>query len=95
MLKNQHRHHLDCRAHVLVERGEGPADELLRTREVAAWLGISVPWLEIARSRGFGPAFVRVSARCVRYRRGDVLKWLLERTHAGTAEYSAGGAHAA
>jgi len=59
----------------------------LSTRETADWLGNSVQWLEIGRSRGYGPPFVRVSPRVIRYRRGDVIEWLKARTHISTAAY--------
>ena len=44
-------------------------------------------FLEIGRVKGYGPKFKKISPRCVRYRRGDVLDWLKSRTHASTAEY--------
>lgn len=84
------KHHLDRRAEAIVERGnEGDADDLLSTAQVAAWLGVSLQFLEIGRHRGYGPKFVRLSPRRVRYRRSDVLTWLKERTHAATNEYAA------
>ena len=88
------RHHLDRRAADLAAEGAaaGEADELLDTTEVSEWLGISVEWVEIGRSRGYGPAFVRLSPRRVRYRRSDVLAWLAERTHASAREYDTGTA---
>ena len=89
LAQHERRHHLDRRAHALIASTTGGPDDLLSTRETADWLGLSTQWLEIGRSYGYGPAFVRVSPRCLRYRRGDVLKWLTERTHACTREYSA------
>jgi predicted DNA-binding transcriptional regulator AlpA len=82
------KHHLDRRAVALIEAAtEGTDDELLNTPALAKWLDVSEQWLEIGRSRGWGPKFVKLSPRRVRYRRGDVLAWLAERTYAGTAEY--------
>ncbi len=82
------RHHLDRRAGDLItEAKDEDGDELLATSEVAEWIGISTQWLEIARSCGFGPKFVRLSARRVRYLRASVLDWLREREHQHTAEY--------
>lgn len=83
------RHHLDRRADHLAREGAaaGDTDDLLDTRTVAAWLGVSTQFLEIARHRGYGPRFVRLSTRRTRYKRSDVLDWLRERTHAATAEY--------
>ena len=78
-------HHLDKRAQALLA-SSADADELLTTAETAEWLGVSIQFLEIGRCRGhdYGPPFVRLSRRCVRYRRGDVQAWLRERTHALT-----------
>jgi predicted DNA-binding transcriptional regulator AlpA len=87
-MHNPQRHNLDRRAHQIVDLGgSGSDDQLLHTREVADWLGVSTQWLEIGRSKNYGPKFTRVGPRVIRYRRGDVLKWLRERTHASTAEY--------
>jgi predicted DNA-binding transcriptional regulator AlpA len=80
---------IDRRAHQLVDASFHP-EETLSTKEVAAWLGVSVQFLEIGRTRGYGPRFVRVTKRLVRYRVGDVLDWLKARTHACTSEYAKG-----
>ncbi|WAC68546.1 helix-turn-helix transcriptional regulator [Microbacterium sp. SL75] len=48
---------------------------LLTPREVAAWLGRSVPALSQMRYRGTGPRFIRAGGR-VRYRVCDVEAWL-------------------
>jgi hypothetical protein len=80
-------HHLDRRASAIAEQGQGGSDDLLSTSEVASWLGVSHQFLEIGRLKNYGPTFVRVSSRMIRYRRGDVLAWLKSRTHASTAEY--------
>ena len=79
--------HLDKRAGSIIEAGGGDPDELLSTAEVAQWLGVSVPWLEIGRTQGYGPRFQRLSPRNIRYRRRDVLRFLDQRSHACTAEY--------
>jgi predicted DNA-binding transcriptional regulator AlpA len=75
------KHHLDKRAGTLAEL-TGSDDDLLNTAQISKWLGLSVQWFEIGRSKGFGPPFVKVSPRCVRYRRSDVREWLRSRTHA-------------
>ena len=82
------RHHLDRRAHTLVEQGGGHPDDLLPTRSTAAWLGVSTQWLEIGRHRGYGPKFRRIGPRRIRYMRADILAWLETRIHACTDEYS-------
>jgi hypothetical protein len=56
-------------------------DELLDSKTLAKdilKLG-SERSLEAWRRRGFGPPFIRVSPRAVRYRRRDVERWLNER----------------
>ncbi len=77
---------IDRRAHRLVDVDFHP-EELVNTKELAAWLGVSVQFLEIGRTRGYGPKFVRITEKLVRYRVADVVEWLKARTHASTAEY--------
>ena len=81
------RHHLDRRATDLIANGSGPDDDLLSTREVADWLGMSILWMEVGRMRGYGPRFVRVGPRRIRYCRADVVTWLRERTYSRTDQY--------
>jgi hypothetical protein len=83
------RYHIDRRAPLLMATSEGGADDLLSTRQTADWLGVSTQWLEIGRSKGFGPSYVRVSPRRIRYRRDSVLRWLAEREYARTTDYAA------
>jgi hypothetical protein len=80
-------HHLDRRADQIAAAGVGCDDELLSTQDVARWLGTSSQWLEIGRSKNYGPKFQKISARHIRYRRGDMISWLRSRTYASTAEY--------
>jgi predicted DNA-binding transcriptional regulator AlpA len=82
------RHHLDRRAAALITQGEGDPNDLLKTKEVAAWLNVSDEFLEIGRSEGYGPKFCRLGPSSVRYLRSDVLRWLAERTYASTCEYA-------
>lgn len=42
--------------------------------------GITRRWLEMAAFRGDGPPYIKVSRRCIRYRRGDFEAWLARRT---------------
>lgn len=81
-------HQLDRRADEIAARNPGDPDDLLSTKETAAWLGVSVQFLEIGRSRGYGPKFVRLSPQVIKYRRKNILAWLDERLHQSTAEYS-------
>jgi hypothetical protein len=64
------------------------ADDLIDSKQLAGWLGVSIQWVEIARHRGLGPPFVRQSARRIRYRRGDVISWLNERKFTCTDQYA-------
>ena len=91
--KNRLRHQpafllLDRRAQQIasVAIGADP-DLLLDTKQMAEWLGVSVPWLEIGRSKGYGPPFRKLSPKLVRYHVGDVKKWLEARSHHSTADY--------
>jgi predicted DNA-binding transcriptional regulator AlpA len=82
------RFHIDKRADAIAAADAGDDDQLLSTQAVASWLGISLQWLEIGRHRGYGPKFQKISARHIRYRRGDVVEWLRSRTFASTSEYA-------
>jgi predicted DNA-binding transcriptional regulator AlpA len=86
------RHHVDRYATDLAEVVEdGSPDDLLETGDAAKLLGVSRSFLEIGRCRGYGPRFIKLSTRCVRYRRSDILKWLASRTYGATHEYQHGG----
>jgi hypothetical protein len=83
------QHYLDKRARRLIEDGtsNGAApDDLLTTKQTAEWLGMSWQWLEIGRSRGYGPPFIKLHQR-VKYRRDAVVQWLESRTYKSTMEY--------
>lgn len=82
------KHHLDRRAQKLIdeEKNSNP-DDLLNTRQVAEWFGCSEQWLETGRIKGFGPKFIRIGPRQIRYRKKDVLSWLADRCHQSTSEY--------
>jgi predicted DNA-binding transcriptional regulator AlpA len=86
------KHHLDKRADKLAVATSDPDDQLMSTRDVALWLEVSDQFLEIGRHKGYGPRFIRLGPRRIRYCRSDVLAWLRTRTHKSTAEYAAGGA---
>ena len=83
------RHHLDRRAEKIISVDLVEADDdLLSTRQVAAWLGMSEQWLETGRVKNFGPPFKRLGPRSIKYARGDVRRWLQSRTHSSTADYA-------
>jgi len=56
--------------------------EILTERQVARWLGLGEATVYRLRHEGTGPAFIRLSARRVGYRRGAVAEWLKQREHA-------------
>ena len=61
-------------------------DVLMTPREAADFLGLSTRFLEVRRYRGGGPEYIRVSARCVRYSRQDLLSWCAERRRSSTSD---------
>jgi hypothetical protein len=81
---------LDRRAQRLAEITFHP-EQMLTTAQLAAWLEVSVAFLEIARTKGpgFGPPYKKGPGRrgAVRYRCADVVEWLKSRTRTCTAEY--------
>ena len=81
------RFHLDRRAASIAASSAGDDDELLTTQEEAAWLQVSVQWLEIGRSKGYGPPYERLGPKTIRYQRGKTRKWLGQRSHYSTSEY--------
>lgn len=54
-----------------------PHPELMKTAEAAAFLRVSPHFLHRARSRGYGPRFLRFGG-AVRYRRDDLLDYIAE-----------------
>lgn len=53
--------------------------DMLDQKEAAPLIGVSPFTLNRWRHERFGPPFIRISARCVKYRRGDVETWLERR----------------
>lgn len=51
-------------------------DSLLSEKEVAGWLNINPKRLQAWRLRSYGPEFVRISSKCVRYSRESIQQWL-------------------
>jgi predicted DNA-binding transcriptional regulator AlpA len=72
------KHHLDRRVDSLLAV-EGEDDDLLTTRELADWFGVSPQWPELARHYKWGPPYIKLGPRQVRYRRTDVMEWLRSR----------------
>lgn len=59
---------------------------LLTEREAASFLNFSSRTLQAWRQNGRGPFFVKVSKRCVRYKRADLLAWIDDRRTTSTSE---------
>ena len=57
----------------------------LTTSEAANYLRVSKQFLEIARHRGNGPPYIKLT-RAVRYHRPSLDQWMLERQRHHTAE---------
>jgi predicted DNA-binding transcriptional regulator AlpA len=55
-------------------------DPILSERELAEWLGVSLPSLQRMRAEGTGPRFVQLTQRRIGYRKSAVELWLSART---------------
>jgi predicted DNA-binding transcriptional regulator AlpA len=61
-------------------------DTLLTPVEAADLLGLTPRFLERRRYVGDGPPFIRISARCVRYRSSDLREWIESDVRSSTAD---------
>lgn len=52
-----------------------PPDDRLSPRDAAELIGVSATTLKRWRNEGRGPAFIRQTHCCVRYRRSALLAW--------------------
>jgi hypothetical protein len=86
-MKKSRRFHLDKRAASLAATSDDGDDSLLTTAQAADWLGVSTQFLEIARHKGDGPEFVRLSPKCIRYRPAALRQFAIDRSHTHTKEY--------
>lgn len=59
---------------------------LMTEAQAAELLGFAPSTLRDWRYQGDGPRFVRVSARCIRYRRCDLDAWVESRVVTSTSE---------
>jgi hypothetical protein len=60
---------------------------LMSEQRAAEYLDVAPRTLRKWRTDGDGPAFVRISARCIRYRMQDLDFWLSAKTCGSTSEY--------
>ncbi|QYI99719.1 helix-turn-helix domain-containing protein [Thalassovita mediterranea] len=61
-------------------------NQLLGESQAANYLAVSPRTLRNWRTRGGGPKFVKVSARCIRYRLKDLVDWADKRTRRSTSD---------
>jgi len=61
-------------------------ERLMTETEAAAFLGVTRRALQQWRLNGSGPKYVKISQRCVRYRRIELIKWSEERLRSSTSE---------
>ncbi len=61
-------------------------ESLLNERQAAKLLSVSPRALQKWRSNGRGPLFVRISARCIRYRPRDLATWATDRIRRSTSD---------
>ena len=61
-------------------------ERLLTPIQAADFLSLTPRWLEMKRYHGDGPPFVRVSARCIRYRLSDIEDWIACRIRTSTSD---------
>jgi len=64
-------------------------ERLLNEAEAAEFLGYTQRALQNWRVRGGGPAYVKVSARSIRYQMSALLAWINERTIRHSSQASA------
>lgn len=50
-------------------------ESLIPEKKAAEFLGLSIKTLQKRRVTGGGPVYIRISSRCVRYRRIDLIAW--------------------
>ena len=61
-------------------------DDLLSDIQLHGVTGLTPSFWRARRLRGDGPVFIKISARCVRYRWSSVLDWFEERERSTTGK---------
>lgn len=59
---------------------------LIDERAAAQFLGMTNRWMQAKRQHGGGPLFVRISKRCIRYRRSDLARYAEANLRASTSD---------
>lgn len=67
-------------------KDDTPTPILIDERAAADALGLTPRTLQAWRIRGEGPAHVRISSRCIRYRPQDLAAFAAERVRKSTSE---------
>ena len=66
--------------------GIDDSERLVRQEEAAILLSVSPRCLENWRHRGEGPNFVKISKRCIRYRKLDLYNYVEQRIRTSTSD---------
>jgi len=61
-------------------------DVLLTERQAADHISVTTRAMQKWRLNGKGPKFVRISGRCIRYRKHDLFNWINDRIKNSTSE---------
>ncbi len=67
---------------------ESASEAILDTREAASYLRLAPITLAKLRHTGFGPPYLRLTPRAIRYRMSDLRLWAFHQQHLHTAEYA-------
>ncbi len=59
---------------------------LINEEAAASFLNVTPRALQGWRLNGSGPKYVRISCRCIRYRKADLVSWSEDRLKASTSE---------
>lgn len=59
---------------------------LIDERDAGEFVGVGARAMQAWRQRGGGPRFIRISARCIRYRRADLRDWANAKVRASTSD---------
>lgn len=62
------------------------SDELMTSDEMCRYLNIGPGTARNWRTRGYGPTYVRISSRCIRYQRRVLDEWIAARAVGSTSE---------
>ncbi len=60
--------------------------ELINEKDAADFIDLKPRTLQGMRYRGRGPPFVRISSRCIKYRRIDLLRWAEDHLRQSTSD---------